>query len=132
MSRTVLRVILAGALLLPTPALADWISFGESTSGAIWQVDPARMSTEGGRKRIWIKIDYSRDPTVKYRSEMRLYSVICSSRKYRILSYVEYDSYGKAVGSNQVSDALSDYSYSYPTPETMAESIVQIACDLAE
>lgn len=115
--------------LTATPVLAQWVNVSTSTTGAEFSIDPARITVANGRAQAWAKIDFSKDATVAYRSEMRLYSFICASRKLKILAFTEYDSYNRVIRSESVNDyAYSDVGYSPVTPETVAETIMEIAC----
>jgi hypothetical protein len=116
-------------LVSPIPALAEWIRVSSSVAGSVYYMDGERISSENGRVRAWVKVDHSKNRSVRYRSEMQLWSFICASQKTKLLSYTEYDSYGKTVGSNDMSDSVySDVGYSAVTPETVAETIMTIAC----
>jgi hypothetical protein len=119
----------AAALLTASPVHAEWIRIGTSAAGSVYYADPARLTQENGRQHAWIKIDAARDATTKYRSSLDLYSVICASQKIKLLSYVDYDSYGKVIASHSSPDsAYSDYDYNPVTPESMGETIMRVAC----
>lgn len=123
-------IALGFAALFAAPAQAEWVLVAEGTTGSAWYLDAARVTKKSGRVQAWAKIDYSRDASVKYRSEMRLFSFICEERKFKVLSYTEYDSYGKVVGANSFNDSLSGYDYKPVTPETIAEGLLVTACAL--
>jgi hypothetical protein len=118
------------AMLIAAPAQAEWVLVAEGATGSAWYMDAARVTKKSGRVQAWAKIDYSRDASVKYRSEMRLFSFICDDRKFKVLSYTEYDSYGKVVGTNSVNDTLSAYDYQPVTPESIVEGLLLAACAL--
>ncbi len=128
MKLTISRLLVAAAILTSTPAYAEWLEIGGPRSGAVWYMDPNRIKPQGDRTHAWVKIDYSKDPSVKYRQALRLYSIICSSRKFKVLSLTEYDSYGKVVFSDSIDDTISDIGYRPATPESMGEAVTQMAC----
>ena len=110
-------------------ANADWLPVATDSDGSVWMMDLDRISKVGGRMHAWVKIDANKDQSVKYRSGMRLYSSICSSKKLKLISYVNYDSYGKIYSQNDMSDSgYSDYGYNYVTPDSMGETVLAISC----
>jgi len=92
-------------------------------------MDLDRITETGGRVHAWVNIDASKDRSVTYREAKYLYSSICSSRKLKLLSAVQYDSYGKIISSNEYSDStFSDFGYKHVTPESLGETVLEISC----
>lgn len=113
----------------PSVASAEWISIGTDTDGSVWMMDPTTVSDSGGRVHVWVKIDASNNRRVKYRESKNLYSSICSSKKIKLLSFAEYDSYGRLINSQSYSDSTySDYGYSYVIPESTGATVLEISC----
>lgn len=125
------QIIAVGLILSSTSARAEWIRIGETTSNAVWMSDPARIRDVGSVKQIWIKVDHSKDASVAFRSSMRLYGVNCDAQTYKLLSYSEYDSYGKTVNS-QTFPSYTTYDYSPVIPETLIETVTTAACARAD
>jgi len=127
-------LVVAGAsFLIAAPAQAvEWTSIGGPESGATWYMDGARITMENGRVHAWVKVDASRDPTVKYRSAMMLYSALCESQQLKVLSVTQYDSYGKIIYSdNQADSSYATYGYNPVVPESMGETVLRVACAVA-
>lgn len=123
------QLITLGVLLCASPASAGWLRAGTTSSGSVWYMDPSRIQRSGDRVRAWVKIDSSQDGSVKFRKEMRLYGIICSKQSIKLISYTEYDSYDKVVGSKSFPDyAYADIGYTPVTPETLAEVVHRLAC----
>jgi hypothetical protein len=128
-----MRYILAGGIwfaltLSSSAAKAEWTEVGRAGSGSVWLMDPDRITVHGNRVHAWVKIDASKDRSVNYRDGLRLYSSICSSKKIKLLSASDYDSYGKVIKSNDYSESYSDLGYRYVTPDSMGETILDISC----
>lgn len=117
----------------PTLARAEWVKVSTSARESDFYMDGARITSENGRVHAWIKVDHSRNKSIKYRSEMELISFICSSQKSRVLQYTEYDSYGNVVGSSTIPDTTySDVGYETVTPETVNETLMRAACAVTQ
>jgi hypothetical protein len=129
MSDTVKMLVVVALITTASPAYAEWVRVAGGVNGSVYFMDPARITKSGDRTHAWIKVDHSKNQSVKYRSEMQLKSYICSSRKSRLLQYTEYDSYGKVVGSESFTDfTYSESGYSHVTPDTVEETLLTIAC----
>jgi hypothetical protein len=112
-----------------SPARAEWIPVSVGTNGSVFSMDASRIMKVGNRVQAWVKVDHSKNAAVKYRSEMQLWSFICSTRKSRLLQYTEYDSYGKVVGSNSVDDSeYTEIGYSHVTPDSVGETQLNVGC----
>lgn len=123
--------ILAGLTLAmaAAPAQAEWVPVSVGTNGSVYAMDSGRIMKVGNRVHAWVKIDHSKNATVKYRSAMQLWSFICSSRKSRLLQYTNYDSYGKLVDSDSANDSeYTDVGYSHVTPESVGENLLDVGC----
>lgn len=126
-----LRLIRVAAMLMlavAAPVRAEWIQVGVSNSGARWYMDGARIRTVGSHKQAWIKVDHSRDPTVTYRSSLELFSFNCSAQTSKLLSYVDYDSYGKTVRTHSEPDYGADIGYSPVVPDSIGETMMTVVC----
>jgi hypothetical protein len=113
---------------VPSSASAEWIPIGTSVDNSVWQMDATRIRTVGSKQQAWVKVDHSRDRTVPWRESLRLFSFDCTAQTYKMLSYVNRDSYGKTVGSRSFSDYGSSIGYEPLVPDSMAESVSEIAC----
>ena len=127
MARYVLFLALA-ATIVPSGAHAEWMRIGSSTSGSVWYLDPARVKSVGGKPQAWIQVDSSKDKSVSWRRALQLISFDCDSQKYRLLSYVDYDSYGKVIASNNFTDYGYGIGYEPIIPETMVEDVARLVC----
>jgi hypothetical protein len=130
MRRTFLCGITSATIALSSAAQADWHTIGSDSAGSEWLMDGDRITVEGGRIHAWVKIDASKNRTSKYREGLRLYSSICSSRKIKLLSIAQYDSYGKVIDSDDFPDTYGDIGYRYVTPESMGETVLKVSCAL--
>ena len=113
--------------LLSTGASAEWIPIATSVDNSVWQMDAARIRTVGTKQQAWVKIDHSRDRTVAWRESLRLFSFDCAAQTYKLLSYVNRDSYGKIVGSQSYSD-YGSVGYEPLVPDSVAEAASEVAC----
>jgi hypothetical protein len=120
--------LIAAAVLTPLEASAEWMDIGTSINESVWSIDPARVKVVGGKVHAWVKVDASKDRTVTWRESKRLFSLDCSEDKFRMLSYVNYDSYGKIVSSNSYSDYGYGVGYDPIIPDSMVESVAKLAC----
>jgi hypothetical protein len=118
-----------GLLLSASSASAEWLHVGSTSAGSRYFMDFERIEKVGGRMHAWVKIDARQDASVKYRESKVLYSAICSDKKLKMISYTDYDSYGKIVSSRSFTDSVySDYDYKYVTPESIGETIMNVTC----
>jgi hypothetical protein len=81
-----------------------------------------------GKVHVWIKVDSSHDRSVKESEAQQLLSINCSTDKVRLLSYVNYDSYGKIIRSNSFTDYGFDIGYDPIVPDSMVESVEKLVC----
>jgi hypothetical protein len=63
---------------------------------------------------------------------MMLYSALCESQQLKVLSVTQYDSYGKIIYSdNQADSSYATYGYNPVVPESMGETVLRVACAVA-
>ncbi|MBT2242344.1 hypothetical protein JQK15_02230 [Sphingobium sp. BHU LFT2] len=124
------KVILTcfGLGAIAAPAHAEWESIGSATNGTEWFMDGNRIKTVSGKKQAWIKLNHSRNKSIQWRETLQLISFDCQAGKYRTLSVISYDSYGKVVSSQNYSDYSYGVGYDPLVPDSMAESASLIAC----
>jgi hypothetical protein len=115
-------------VLAVSPARAGWLPIASTVHGSIWSIDPDRLKTVGDKRQAWVEIDHSKDRTVRWRRSLRLFSFDCATERYKMLSYVNYDSYGKVVSSNSITDYGFSIGYEPIIPESMVEAVFQVAC----
>lgn len=115
--------------LLSTAAHAEWLPVAESRNGTIWFVDPERIRVVGGKIQVWAKLDHSRDGSVKWRESKHLVSINCADNTSLLLSYINYDSYGKIGSSNSFPDYGSGYDPI--VPDSVMEAVAKVACIVA-
>lgn len=113
---------------IASPAHAEWVSIGSATNGTEWFMDWNRIKTVGNKKQAWIQLNHSRNRSVSWRQTLQLVSFDCSAAKYRTLSIIAYDAYGKVVSSENYNDYSYGVGYDPLVPESMAESASQVAC----
>lgn len=130
MKACVLLLMTAG-LLYAAPAKAEWYRVVTSSSGSAWYLDPDRMKVTNGKVKAWVKVDGSADRTVSWRESKRLVSFNCSADTYRMLSYVNYDSYGKITASHNYPEYGYGSSYEPIVPDSVMESLSKLACLLS-
>lgn len=130
--RFVLSGLMPAMLLYSSAAQAEWTRVATDATGSVWLMDSGRITTESNHVHAWVKIDASKDSSVTYRQSLRLYSSICSSKKMKLLSAANYDSYGKLIQSNDYPDYYSDVGYKYVTPDSMGETVLEISCAIGE
>lgn len=91
-------------------------------------MDAERIRTVGNHRQAWVKVDHSQDRSVSYRETIELFSFDCAARSYRLLSYVDYDSYGKVVNSHSQPDYSYGTGYEPIIPDSIGETISTVAC----
>jgi len=121
-------LICLGLATIAAPAHAEWVSIGSATNGTEWFMDANRIKTVGSKKQAWIQLDHSRNRSVSWRQTLQLISFDCSASKYRTLSIIAYDAYGKVVSSENYTDYSYSVGYDPLVPESMAESASLVAC----
>lgn len=121
-------VVVAAALFWAASARAEWHRIASSTTGAEWYLDADRIKVVGGKVQAWVKVDGSADRTVNWRESKRLISFNCAAETYRMLSYVNYDSYGKVISSHSYPDYGYRSRYEPVVPDTVMESVGKLAC----
>ena len=120
----------AVAILAASPVSAQdrWMYVSTTVSDADWYIDTENYLA--GRPtstsaQMWIKIDHSRDASVRHRTSMGHYTVNCVSRTYRQNSSITYDAIGKVVSQR---DAPTYTPYSRVVPESILEAAVNMLC----
>lgn len=122
------RWMMIATLLVAVPAQAEWMKIGRSTTSSDWSMDPERMKVVGGRVQAWVRIDASHDRSVNFSEAKQLFSFDCAADKFRVLSIVQYDSYGKTIKSQNVPDYGYGIGYQPVVPDTMVETLERLAC----
>lgn len=78
--------------------------------------------------QAWVQFDYSNDRSVRYRRGVELWSFDCQAQTIKVLSVINYDTYGKVVSSRSDPVTYGDYGYAPVTPDSMGETAFKIAC----
>lgn len=115
-------------VFLSAEASAEWFPVSTSVRGAVWYMDAERVKIVDKNVQAWVKIDYSKDASVGWRETKELVSFDCPAGKYRTLSYINYDSYGKVVSSHSFSDYGYGIGYDAIVPDSVIESASKVAC----
>jgi hypothetical protein len=105
------------------PAQADWYAVAKGTNGTVWYLDPARIKAVSGKVQVWAKLDASEDASVKWRETKELISIDCTANTSRVLSDIEYDSYGKIISSRNATDYGYGIGYDPIVPDTVLEAV---------
>jgi hypothetical protein len=86
-----------GLALMPiAPAFAEnWVYVTESSSNADWYYDSDTIRRSGNQITVWVKVDHSRDKTVKYRMALNRYRCDCAERTTSLLEWTDYYPDGK-------------------------------------
>ena len=105
-------------LVCSTAEGADWIFYGESSSGTYYYDKEGMKQHSENVRQVWIKNARTREgaknlkkkyPAVKgvdkIRVDMLLAEVNCSARQFRLLKGVSYDSSGHKITSFDYSEA---------------------------
>ena len=76
--------------LMPTaPAYAaNWVYVTISDSNAVWYYDSDTIQRSGNQVSVWLKIDHSRDKTVKHRESKGRYRLDCEMTTNTLLQIV--------------------------------------------
>jgi hypothetical protein len=128
MRTVVMAAGLASLSLFSSAAHAEWMRLITSRGGAVWYMDPDRIKKVGGKTQAWVKIDHTSDRSVSWRETLQMISFDCPGQKYRMLSYVAYDTYGKTVGSKNQPDYGYGVGYDPIIPDSVMESVAEVAC----
>jgi hypothetical protein len=76
-----------------------WVVYSFDQTGGVSFSYPTPLKKKGETSQVWIKVDYSKDRTVKARESIRLYEVSCHSQTIQTLESLEYDSRGMVLSS---------------------------------
>ena len=120
-------IVAAAALIMAaTPAFAvDWVYVTTGENGSDFYYDADTIQRSGNQVTVWEKEDASRNKTVKYREQKIQGNFSCSSRTYRLLSFVAYYPDGK-----QNSSSLDTYEQKVEPipPDTIGETRLEAVC----
>jgi hypothetical protein len=125
---------LALASTSSTVMAADWRYLTSSTSGTVVLVDveSARELPALAIRRpfpvmqIWVKMDFSRDKSEKYREWRALYRFNCTAETSMLVSSATYAPDGRVVKSSASEDY--DFRYEQEVPDTIGYDIMEFAC----
>lgn len=115
---------LATASAAPSYA-ADWVRISTASNGAVYFADGSTIVTEGTKKKVWIKIDFSRVKTEKARSALERWEFLCTGKQMRVASGVSYAPDGSTFNSFQNSYAT----WEDVIPDSMGEAVMEMICD---
>jgi hypothetical protein len=93
------RLLLITLLMLSSgPAVADWMSLGESDSGTTVYADLATMRPEAGLVKVWVLFDFKTIRTkegVSYLSAKAHMGYDCAEQRYEGLEVMYFSGKGK-------------------------------------
>ncbi len=121
---------------------SEWKYFGLSSGQIFFYNTKSISKAQNGFVKVWVKSKSLDEPagrveTIKHRSNLRLptdgyenfafslmaYEVNCGSQKFRLISFIDYDSRGKVLESDEFEGKWSE-----PIPESIGEGILEFAC----
>lgn len=108
---------------------ADWFELGANRTGSDVYVDLSSIKEKGSGysmyRTAWIKIDHSRDNTVRERETKTLYHFRCESEEWKWVQMVTYNADGTMADS---STAPSYLSFKAAVPDTVGYAIMEFVC----
>ncbi len=100
-----------------------WLEYSTSGTGSIYYYNIKSQRNLNDRIEVWVKIDHSKDRTVKARETKHLYEVYCKDQKIRPMQQIEYDAAGKVLASfDEPSDSKR------VIPETVGSDLWDTMC----
>lgn len=124
---TVLALALTTATAQPAQA-TSWRHVAEHNNGSVWYVDTETIRQSGGFRYFWLKIDATRNKSVKFFEEKRYYKADCATRSVMLISFMEYDESGKVVNSNTVPEYGGNSGMQLVPPETIGDDLLNMVC----
>ena len=113
-------------VMAATPAFAaNWIFIGESANKSVAYYDIDTIQRSGNQLTVWVKTDFSRNKSVKYRETKirRIYD--CSERTINSLSSITYYPDGK---SDSYTWETFEQKAEPIAPDTMGEAVLEAVC----
>lgn len=108
----------------------EWIYAGTSVRNELYYIKTKTLEKYNSDIKFWVKINIPsykiKNKYYKNITEMALFEVNCSTKKYAILQSVYSNYKGEVIAEfNKDSSELS-----YSTPDSMAESVIDISCEM--
>jgi hypothetical protein len=128
MIRGINPLVTISALVVATPTHAEWVKVGSAVTKSVWYVDSDRVKSVNDTKQAWVKVDHSQDKSVSWRQTMSLWSFKCNEQKYRVLTTVRYDSYGKVISSHNSPEYSYGSNFDPIIPDSIAEAVFISVC----
>ncbi|MDC0421873.1 hypothetical protein OAN06_02940 [Hellea sp.] len=117
-------------LMFASPAYADWVKLGEGASGNTYYVDFDRMRTNGGYVYYWQLTDFVKPKKNGTLSIKQYEQGDCEVFGIKGLSGMYYKQ-PMGEGSGELYSP-SNPEWIYPSPNSAAETILKLVCELAE
>lgn len=118
-------LISAATALAQVEEIPEWVLIGTSTLGSDLYVRPSDVrgfDPQSPLRAIWVKLDHSRNKTVKFRSATQRYVIDCSQGTYQ-------EAEGVGYMPNGISENLDgDFAVRLVVPDTVIARIVEAAC----
>ncbi len=114
------------ALMPIAPAYAaNWVYVATNTNKADWYYDSDTIRRFGNQITVWVKIDHSRNKTVKYRETLVRYRYDCADRTSTALQLTDYYPDGK--NETFIWETYEQEEQAV-APETVIEGVLEAVC----
>ncbi|RYG88587.1 MAG: hypothetical protein EON59_04060 [Alphaproteobacteria bacterium] len=109
--------------------LNEWSQIFTTSAGTTVSIRLKDMGKRSGHM-FWVKMDHSKDPSVKARQSLTRYRTDCAAETLTMLATVQYDARGRIIASGDFP------TYQQQTraviPGSAGEAILQNACPWTE
>ncbi len=119
----IIFTILFSALMLASPAHAEWTKLGESTRGNSYYVDFSKIRTQGNYIYYWRLTDYLESNS----SAQVYYQTNCTVFRFKELSKVYYEQ-AMGEGAPDSRQIHKDPQWDYPPPNSLTETLLTKIC----
>lgn len=125
-SAAILTVALCN--ILSNAAFADrpeneWITIRPTRQGTAWALRLSDWGLGPGEHKVWMKLDHGQNEKSKSRTTMIYYRIECKTKYAQILSTIDYDLEGNALGPQ-----AGPFKPEPIVPETMLEAMASGVC----
>lgn len=104
----------------------EWVTVATTPTGGAWMLRAKDWASSDTGKSVWVKIDASRDRTVKWRSAMHEYSISCRERSMQDTAIIIYDASGNVLASSQTGYRAG--ANRGVVPDSIGEQLVDAVC----
>jgi hypothetical protein len=104
---------------------ANWVYVTENEKNAVYYYDSDTIRGSGNQVTAWVKVDHSRDKTVKAREALTRYRFDCADRTWTLLSTTDYYPNGKTETFTWETYEQKEIAV---VPDSVMEGVLEAVC----